>query len=162
MRGYIFAAPTPTSGPNNASTTSFGILPPPAQSLSSATGNNWYAAGGGLEQIFAKHLGAGLDLAAIVPGQGKVFPNALGVVSPNFYAHLSPTGNSDVYATVGYSLVFRTFTANGINFGAGWNYWFHENLGLLLEVRTIWLPSPQYPNPPDNHYTQIRFGLTFR
>jgi hypothetical protein len=60
-------------------------------------------------------------------------------------------------ATVGYTLFFRSGTANGFNFGGGVNYWFREHLGLRLEFRdnvsTTW---------DTEHYLGFRVGLAFR
>jgi hypothetical protein len=164
MRKYIFAAPTLTEGPAaNSVSTGFGVLPPPTPLVSStATGNNSYTGGGGFEQLFGKHWGAGVDFAAIFPGQGKVFSNTLGAISPNGYFHLNSTATSDLFVTGGYTVLFNDFTANAVNFGVGWNYWFHENLGFTIEGRTILVPDYKWPKPPNQYYTEIRFGFAFR
>jgi len=161
-RGYLFIAPTPTSGPSNPVTSGYGILPPASLTSLPAPGSNWYSAGGGLERVFGNHVGVGLDLAGILPGQGKIFDATLGTVSPNLYLHLGARRKSDAYLTAGYTLLFHSFTVNAVNGGVGWNYWFQENLGLLVEGRTIYVPSYTWPNPPKDVYVQIRFGLTFR
>jgi hypothetical protein len=162
LRGYVFLAPTFTSGPSQSTSTGYGILPPSTTLVSVAPGNNSYAGGGGGEWVFGKYFGAGVDLTAILPGQGKVLSGTLGVVSPDAYWHLLSTRKSDLFFVGGYSLLVRDYTANGLNTGVGWNYWFHENFGLSIEARTIFLPGYTAPHPPDNHYTEIRFGLTFR
>jgi len=161
-RGYIFIAPTPTVGPDFSGSAPFGILPAPTSAATVPTGNNWYSAGGGVEHVFGNHLGAGLDLAAILPGQGKVFPNTIGVVSPTLYAHLSSNAKTDVFALGGYSLLVRDFTANAVNVGIGVNYWFHENTGLMVSSRAVIVPDYTWPKPPKQYYVEIRFGLTFR
>jgi hypothetical protein len=43
------------------------------------------------------------------------------------------------FVTGGYTLFFRSRTANGFNFGSGVNYWFREHPGLGLEFRdNLW------------------------
>jgi hypothetical protein len=116
----------------------------------------------GAKWLASTRFGAGLDFAAIVPGQGKVFPNTLGVISPDGYFHFLITDKSDFFAVGGYSVIVSTFSANGVNAGIGWNYWFGENAGFTIEGRTIFLPGYQYPNPPDGHYTELRLGFTWR
>ena len=39
------------------------------------------------------------------------------------------------FVTVGYSLAFRTSTANLWNFGGGLNYWLRDRIALMAEVR---------------------------
>jgi hypothetical protein len=164
LREYIFIAPTPNNGTSTAPT-SFGILPAPPTPVAATTGlNNAYTAGGGLEQRFDKFFGAGLDLAGILPGTGKVIGNTVGTLSPNVYVHWPHSGwqgsKLDLYATAGYSLLFRDFTANGFNTGGGLNYWFQERLGLVVEFRLLKVVGTNPPMPAS--YYQIRFGLTFR
>ena len=163
--GYIFVAPTPNNGTSSAPT-SFGILPaPPTTATAAAGSNNTYAAGGGLEHRFNNFWGAGLDLAGILPGGGKIIGNTVGTFSPNGYFHFPHSGCEvskwDLYATGGYSLFFRDFTANGFNAGGGLNYWFQERLGLMVEFRFLKVLGSNPPTP-DSDYYEIRFGLTFR
>jgi hypothetical protein len=169
LRGYIFLAPTFFNNAGNPSSTGFGILPSPPLGSRSSTSSDAYAAGGGVETRFGEHgrwgdhFGAGLDLAAILPAQGQVFSNTVASISPNAYYHLrNRYVSSDFFLNGGYSLLGRDFAANAVNFGAGWNYFFQENLGFTIEARAVWIPQYKFPNPPDSRYVEFRFGLTFR
>ncbi len=169
-RAYVFVGPAPNNG--GSSQASFGILPTPPPLVPPA--NNTYAAGLGLEERFnsvasgtgvVSVLGAGIELAGILPGGGKVLNNSVGVVSPNAYFHWPWRDGQDAklnfYATAGYSIAFRDFTANGFNAGGGMYYWFGERLGLNVEFRVLKLFG-SVPATADTRYYQIRFGLTFR
>jgi hypothetical protein len=117
-----------------------------------------YGAGAGGELLLGSHFGVGPELAAFVPGEGKVSNGVVGIFSTNGYFHIGRDKRFDPFATVGYSLVFRDFTTNGGNFGVGMNYWFHQNLGLLVEGRDHVAPV----RGTTTHYWEIRIGLTFR
>jgi hypothetical protein len=117
-----------------------------------------YGGGAGLELLLGSHFGVGPELAGFVPGQGKVSNGVVGIFSTNAYYHLGRDQAFDPFATVGYSLVFRDFTANGGNFGAGMNYWFRQNLGLLFEGRDHVAPV----RGTTTHFWEIRIGLAFR
>jgi hypothetical protein len=111
-----------------------------------------------MERLLAKHVGVGVDLAALVPGQGKIVSNTIGTFSPNAYFHWSFGSKLDLFGVGGYSLLFRDFTANYYNAGGGLTYWMGigETRGLMFEYRRL--------NPIDAgpSYNEIRFGLTFR
>jgi hypothetical protein len=122
LRRYLFVGAAPNNGSSNVSA-SFGILPAPTPLTPvSNSSTNTYPAGGGFEERFSRIVGVGLDLAAILPGGGKVLSNTIGAISPDLYIHLAPKDwlgvNLDVYGVGGYTLLFRDFTANGVNGGA--------------------------------------------
>jgi hypothetical protein len=50
---------------------------------------NTFAAGIGLEKPINRWFGAGLDLAGILPGGGKVIDNTVGSLSGNLYGHVA-------------------------------------------------------------------------
>jgi hypothetical protein len=129
-----------------------------------------YAAGLGVEQIFGRnggpgqHIGAGLDLAAIIPGKGKIGSEVVGSLSLNGYYHFvsSATSNSslDPFVTGGYSLLYRDFTANGFNVGGGLVFWASENRGLMFEFREMIFSNSSAP--PANRYAEFRVGFAHR
>lgn len=171
LRVDVFIAPTRASTSPSTPNTTFGILPPPTPALTPVPGSSAvYAAGLGLEQIFgqnggpAQHIGAGLDLAAIIPGKGKIGREVVGSLSLNGYYHFlsSATSNSklDPFITGGYSLLYRDFAANGFNAGGGVNFWAWENSGLMFEVREMNFSNSSAL--PANHYMEFRVGFAHR
>jgi hypothetical protein len=118
-----------------------------------------------MEQRFSNYLGAGLDLAAILPGSSKVISKTEGTVSPNLYVHWPHAdyrGSTwDVYATGGYTALFGDFTGNGVNAGGGAHYWFAERAGVLAEFRVVKVFGADLTKPVSAYY-EIRFGVTFR
>jgi hypothetical protein len=138
-RGYLFLAPTvdTTHSGNSAS----------------------YGVGGGAERMLERGIGVGIGLSAIIPGRGKA-ANTVGNLSFNAYYHFRPKENLDPFVTGGYSLLFRDFTANGFNFGAGLNYWYSENHAFALELREV--AANKDPAFPEHHFLEIRIGWTFR
>jgi len=166
LRKYVFFAPAPNNG-TSVSAASFGILPSPQPLVPPPnSAGNTYAAGVGLEERLSKLFGAGLDLAGILPGAGKIIPDTIGAISPNGYIHWPRSdwedSKFDLYGTGGYTLLIRDFSANGFNVGGGMNYWFKDRLGITLEYRFLKI----YGNPPPpafaSQYSEVRFGLTFR
>ena len=135
----------------------YAFLAPGGVSSSGHTSST-YQMGGGLEGILARGIGAGAELSAL--GAGRAFSNSVfGLFSLNGYYHFPPHQQKlDPFATLGYSLAFRTSTKNLFNFGFGSNYWFHDNLGLKLEFRDhVWRQDSFTAN-----YWGFRVGLTFR
>jgi hypothetical protein len=117
-----------------------------------------YAVGGGVERLLDRGIGVGAELEGVVPGTGRS-SEAVGILSINPYYHFLRERKLDPYATAGYSLVFRDFTGNAFNYGAGLNYWFQDNLGVLAEVRDHRFGRS---GGPAAHYWGVRIGLTFR
>lgn len=155
---YLFLGVAPAASQNNSNTAS-GFLPPSTPILTSTPPtNNWYTAGLGLERFFGKHVGGGVDLSALVPGQGKIVSSTIGTFSPNAYFHWSFASQLDLHAVGGYSLLFRDFTANYYTIGGGLTYWMGINgsRGLMFQYRRL--------NPIDvgPSYNEIRFGIAFR
>jgi hypothetical protein len=136
----------------------YAFVAPTRDTASSGT-QTVYAVGAGVEQLLGNRFGVGLDLNALIPTHTKA-SNTLGVASFNGYFHPIVNGKWDPFATGGYSLIFRNFTANGFNVGGGINYWFRENRGILFEVREE--AGKHTPVFVENHYLEIRIGLTFR
>lgn len=112
--------------------------------------------GGGGEYAFPKGVGAGIELGAL--GATSDFRDSvIGVASANGYYHVLPgrLGKFDPFGTVGYSLLFRSGTANAVNFGGGMNYWFRPGLAARVEFRDHYTPENKV------HFWGFRFGLSF-
>lgn len=135
-QGYVFVAP---SGFTSGSTAGVHI-------------------GGGGEGLVYKGLGVGGEIGYAFPGESP--DNGLGIASVNGSYHFknaSASGKVVPFVTGGYTLLFRSATANAFNFGGGVNYWFKERLGLRLEFRGH--------VPERNEISQVygfRIGLSFR
>ena len=107
-----------------------------------------------------QHFGAGIDLSAIIPTNGKVGSETAASLSANGYAHLFRNANFSPYLTFGYTGLFRDFAANGYNGGGGFNYWFGGAWGLMFEVRELVLFNT--PVNMADRYTQFRVGFAHR
>jgi hypothetical protein len=124
---------------------------------SNGTTTRSYEVGGGVERLFERGIGAGAELEGFVPGTGAA-SKSVGIFSLNGYYHFLHERKLDPFATAGYSLLFRDFTANLFNYGGGMNYWFQDNLGVQVGIHDhIWSHSGS-----STHYWGIRVGLTFR
>ena len=114
--------------------------------------------GAGGEGIIGKGIGVGAEIGAL--GPREQFSSAIGVFSPNGYYHFrrQPGQKLDPFVTGGYTLLFRGGHANLFNVGGGVNYWFHERIGLRLELRDhVWRDSSGTAQ-----YWGVRLGLTFK
>jgi len=115
-------------------------------------------AGVGGEGILGKGLGVGAEIGALGPKED--FSCAVGVFSANGYYHFihGRDRRADPFVTGGYTLAFRSGSANLFNLGGGVNYWFSERLGLRVEVRDqVWRSCCGTA-----HYWGVRLGLAFR
>ena len=114
--------------------------------------------GGGGEATFKNGAGIGAELAYLTPFR---FPgDGLGTFSVNVSRHFLKTSGSEKvvpFLTGGYTGFFREGYANGVNFGAGVNYWFKPRVGLRFEVRDNILVQDDA-----HHHLNFRVGLTFR
>lgn len=152
--------PTPPTQPTNAASESnraqgFVFFGPGVTSGSSTTFVNF---GGGGEAFIKGGLGVGGEVGGYTPAQS--FDEGFGILSVNAGYHVlkaSKSGKIVPFASGGYSLFFRSGTANGINFGGGVNYWFKDRLGLRVEIR-----DHVVVESPDTHFIGFRFGLLFR
>jgi hypothetical protein len=134
--GYIFAAP----GGN------------------SEGGDGALHIGGGGEGVFKNGAGIGAELAYLTPFES--FGDGIGTFSINGSYHFlnsSKSGKVVPFVTGGYTGFFRGGYSNGVNFGAGVNYWFKPRIGMRLEFRdNVFLQDNA------SHFLNVRFGLTFR
>jgi hypothetical protein len=114
--------------------------------------------GGGLETDLYKGLGFSLDAGYVA--DAKYLSSGIGIFSPNGRYAFRRSSDSKLipYVTAGYSLLFRTGTANGFNYGGGIDYWFAKKVGIKVEFRDHIL-TQFYDNP---HIYQFRAGFSFR
>lgn len=135
--GYVFFAPGTTS-PGGCGTFHYG---------------------GGAEGLVYKGLGAGAEIGYIHPT--KNFGCGLGVFSANGSYHFGNYRSGGVvtpFVTGGYSLLFRSRTANAFNVGGGVTYWFRRGIGLRFEFRDhVWPEEGEV-----GHLIGFRVGLAFR
>ena len=113
-------------------------------------------AGGGGEAFLYKGLAAGADVGYL--GYYQNFQsNGFGLASVNGSYHFVGSRDQKIapFVTAGYSVAFRSNTANLTNIGAGINYWFSRRVGLRVEYRDFFTLS-------DPHMHTLRFGVTFR
>jgi len=62
------------------------------------------------------------------------------------------------FVTMGYTLGFRSGTANMMNWGGGLTWWMFRRVGLRTEVR-----SYEYLGHYNGHFNAgLRFGVQFR
>jgi hypothetical protein len=114
--------------------------------------------GVGGEAVLGKGVGLGAELGAM--GSREYFGDSVvGVFSPNGYYHFKHGKEikTDPFVTAGYTLLFRSGTANLANFGGGLTYWFHRRLGARLEVRDQLNTTGTIA-----HFWGVRLGLAFR
>lgn len=115
--------------------------------------------GGGGEAVLGKGIGIGAELGALGPTGD--FAELFGVFSVNgsyHFVHGGDGGKFDPFATGGYTLFFRSGSANLFNVGGGVNYWLHEKIGLRLEFRD----QIRTPGRGTLHYWNFRIGIAFR
>lgn len=134
--GYVFAAPGGTSG----------------------GGGGTLHVGGGGEGVFKNGAGISAELAYLTPFES--IGDGLGTFSVNGSYHFlkaSKSGKVVPFLTGGYTGFFRGGYANGVNFGAGVNYWFKRRVGLRVEFR-----DNVFLQEGSAHFLNVRAGLTFR
>ncbi|MEJ2109548.1 MAG: outer membrane beta-barrel protein [Acidobacteriota bacterium] len=114
--------------------------------------------GGGGEVDFYKGLGFGIDLGYMAATRN--LSGGIGILSFDGRYAFRRFADSKLipYVTGGYSFLFRTDTANAVNFGGGVDYWFADKYGLKLEFRDH-LITDCYSNC---HAYQFRGGVSFR
>jgi hypothetical protein len=130
----------------------------PGSTSQSGVGQRSYEVGGGVERLLDRGISAGAELEGVVQATGRA-KNSVGILSLNPYYHFLKDSKLDPYATFGYSLLFRDYTANLYNYGGGVNYWFSDKLGLKLELRDhVW----RHKGIDSTHIWGVRIGVTFR
>ena len=117
--------------------------------------------GGGGEGFFTRNLGLGADVGYLAPFEA--FSDGIGTFSPNLVARFrakDAQNKVEPFVSGGYTLFFRSVSANGANFGGGVNWWFKEHVGLRFELRD----NVMIPGGGDStvHYVGLRIALAFR
>ena len=110
--------------------------------------------GGGGEGHFGNGLGLGGEVGYLTTtGNGS---EGVGLASFNTSYHFLRTQKVVPFVTGGASVIFRSGSAGGGNFGGGAHYWMNDHLGLRFEVRDHIFSS-------DSPHTVIfRVGLSFK
>jgi hypothetical protein len=134
----------------------YGFAAPGGVTVRGSTTGTLHFGGGG-EKIFGPGIGVGGELGVLGPWSN--YRSALGVFSVNgSYHFFRDRPKLDPFVTGGYTLFFRSGTANLGNFGGGVNYWLGERLALRAEVRD----HVHSPGPLTIHYWGLRLGVAFR
>jgi len=116
--------------------------------------------GGGGEGRIYKGLGAGADIGYLFAPRS--FKDGIGLLSANGSYHFETSSSPRTvvpFVTGGYSLAFRSETANLYNFGGGIDYWFSQKTGVRLEARDHVWPGD---GGPTGHIVSFRIGMLFR
>jgi hypothetical protein len=111
-----------------------------------------YHAGVGGEGVFRNGIGIGGEVGYL--STRRDFDFGFGLASLNGSYHFNKNATVVPFVTGGYSLAFRSGTANLGNFGGGVNWWFWPKLGVKIEFRDH--------VHTDMQWWGFRFGVTFR
>ena len=112
--------------------------------------------GAGGEFLVYKGLGVGTEIGYFTPWSD--WSSGLAIWSLDGSYHFTRNRRLSPFVTGGYSLGFRSRTANLINFGGGVNYWFRSGSGIRLEFRDN-VNTEYFRNL---HYISFRIGYSFR
>ena len=116
--------------------------------------------GGGGEGRIYKGLGVGAEIGYLHPTAS--FTDGFGLLSTNGSYRFWTNSSSQKlvpFVTGGYSLCFRSGTANLANFAGGVDYWLRPNVALRLEARDhIWPGN----GSPTAHFLMFRVGVVGR
>ena len=140
-------------------------------------GSGYVHLGGGSEGFFNRFVGAGAEAGYLPKFAG--FEYGTGILSPNFVARFLAKDNInkvEPFVTGGYTLFYHGVAEyrlnsgfgyspfnvhrleNGVNFGAGVNWWASERVGLRFEFRDYILIT----HSETIHFAGAHIGLTFR
>jgi len=113
--------------------------------------------GVGAEGFFTRYLGFGMEGGYVTPIRHWSY--GIGTFSPDFVVRFrakDKTHKIEPFVAGGYTLFFRSGTANGFNYGVGVNYWVKNRLGLRFEVRdNVWTSGGVL------QHIGFRIGVTF-
>jgi hypothetical protein len=111
--------------------------------------------GGGGEAFIHKGLAAGAEIGYVLPWRAP--GDGIGMLSLDASYHVPRGSKLAVFVTGGYSLGFRSQTANFLNLGGGATYWFKKKEGIRFEVRNHF-----YTESMRTDYLDFRLGFAFR
>lgn len=129
---------------------------PPGGATSGDDGVRTLHSGAGGEGVIGRGFTASAELGAL--DESGSIKSALGVLSVNggYHFRQRKAYRVDPFVTGGYTLLFRSGSANLGNFGGGLNWWFSSRFGLKVEFRDhVW-------SAENIHFLGIRFGVTIR
>ncbi len=151
----LAAALTPAAWGQKARSHGYWFVAPGAASAHGFSDFTIHAGGGG-EYALPKGFGAGAEIGAL-GATANYTDSVMGVASANGYYHFITDRRErlDPFVTAGYSLLFRSDTANAFNYGVGLNYWFRPSYAARVEFRD------HYWSGPGVHFWGIRVGLSF-
>lgn len=117
----------------------------PGAIVSNGTSTGTFEIGGGAEGFLYRGLAVGAELGYLAPWRAR--GDGIGLLSADGSYHFSRGSRVSSFLTGGYSLAFRSGSANAINFGGGANLWVSGHTGSRLEFRDH--IEPRYT---DTHY----------
>jgi hypothetical protein len=143
-----------------------GFIAPAGQVRSVGSSPTMFGFGAGGMYLGAKGFGGGAEIAAVGPrkhtdNQNNWNKDVAGLFTLNGVKAFKLSNEKvEPFATSGYGRTFmRSSGANWWNIGGGVNFWFHEKLGLTVELR-------DYIHRQDKNdwwqYWAPRFGITWR
>ena len=112
--------------------------------------------GGGGEARVYKGLGVGGELGFLFPRQEFLYGAGLLSVNTLYRWNTGTHWKVQPFVTGGYSLLFRGFAENRLNFGGGLTYWMSERAGLRVEYRQY--EAVRYRDS----IRELRLGLALR
>jgi len=122
------------------------------------TGSSTLGVGGGAEGYVYKGLGFGFDLGAINTASTTDVRRWAGMMSLNAIYNFNIADKSKISPFIIGGVSIAGFDVpGGVNFGGGFQYWFHEHIGLRVEFR-----DHIFTGMRSHHYPQGRIGITFR
>jgi hypothetical protein len=149
--GLLFCASTAMLAQSHA----YVFFGPGGVTSAGATSGAAYMGAGG-DYVSRIGLGAGVEVGYVAPW--RRFRSGIGIGSANGTYHFRRNGRLSPFVTGGYTLFFRTGTANGFNFGGGVNWWLADRFGLKAEVRDqVGLGGLR-----GFHFWAVRAAVTFR
>ncbi len=113
----------------------------------------FWAFGGGGEYVASGGLGLRLDLGVLT---SSGLEEAVGIFTTAVMFEFKPKRKTAPFVAGGYTLFFRSETANGFHFGGGVRHWFSDGFGIRFEVRDDVLADETI------HFIQGRVSFLFR
>ena len=135
--------------------------------------------GGGVEGFISRFVGIGVEAGYLASAGGYKKENSA-IFSPNFVARFLAKDNKnkvEPFVTGGYTLFYQSANewlptgptgsyslvrthrpSDGVNFGAGVNWWAREHFGLRFEFRDYVVIT----GGSSKHFAGAHIGLTFR